>query len=286
MAASNPEFPRRLVDGEQPGAALIARALAEPPAGPSELQSWQRLDARLARPPVRWALPAALVVVVAAAALVMWQRKPAPSLSLTPELLPRPASVARGVPPAPEPAPERTDVAKAPPLRPKAVPPARRETSAGECAELAKGGKYQAASTCYGSVAGGDSMDAELALYEKARLEAKALGQSAQALATLDEHTRRFAGGVLTSEVELTRIELLSQLGRRDEALRGIERGLQSTLGRERGADLQVMKAELLSVSGACSEALGAVRLARQAGVHASRLQASEQRCGSPNEAP
>jgi hypothetical protein len=129
-------------------------------------------------------------------------------------------------------------------------------------------------------------MDAELALYEKARLEARALGQSAQALSTLDEHARRFPGGVLTTEVELTRIELLSQLGRRGEALSAIERGLQGVLGRERGGDLQVLRAELASEQGDCPKALEAAQLARQAGVHPSRLEATERRCQPDTKKP
>lgn len=122
-------------------------------------------------------------------------------------------------------------------------------------------------------------MAAELALYEKARLQAKAIGQPAQALATLDEHGQRFPGGVLSTEVGLTRIELLSQLGKRSQALSAIERGLQGALGRERGGDLQVLRADLLAAQGDCAAALEAVRLARQAGVHPSRLAATERRC-------
>jgi hypothetical protein len=122
-------------------------------------------------------------------------------------------------------------------------------------------------------------MDAELALYEKARIEAKALGKSSQALVTLDEHARRFPGGVLSTEVELTRIELLSQLGRRAEALHAIDRGLQGALGRERGGDLQVLRAELLSAGGECTAALEAARLASQAGAHETRLKTTQQRC-------
>jgi hypothetical protein len=168
----------------------------------------------------------------------------------------------------------------------RALAPAARESDAGQCSQLAKAGQYAAASACYGKVAHGSSMGAELALYEKARLEAKAMGQSSQALATLDEHARRFPSGVLTTEVELTRIELLSQLGRSAEALSAIDRGLHGALGRERGGDLQVLRAELLSGQGDCTGALAAAQAAQQAGAHPSRLEATARRCHQEAETP
>lgn len=286
MASSNPDFPRRLVEGEDPAAALIARALAEPTPGPTEQHSWEKLSRRSERVVPRWALPAAAFALSAAAFLV-WFLQPAPAPSLGPDVWAR--STAATPLPAPEPSSDSApadDVAHAPKERPKAVAPAKREGDAGQCSQLAKAGQYPAAADCYGNVARGSSMDAELALYEKARLEAKALGQSARALATLNEHRQRFAGGVLTTEVELTRIELLSQLGRRAEALQAIERGLGGTLGRERGGDLQVLRAELLSAGGDCAAAREAATLARQAGAHASRLKTAEQRCPAPTETP
>lgn len=279
MATSNPDFPTRLVEGEDQAAALIARALAEPAPGPTEQQSWDKLSHRSQRLTPRWALPAAAFALSAAAFLV-WFLQPAPAPSLSPDVWAR--STAATPLPAPAPSsesPPADDVAPAPKERPKAVASAKRESDAGQCSQLAKAGQYPAAADCYGNVARGSSMDAELALYEKARLEAKALGQSARAVATLDEHRQRFAGGVLTTEVELTRIELLSQLGRRAEALQAIERGLGGTLGRERGGDLQVLRAELLSAGGDCTAAREAAALARAAGAHASRLKATEQRC-------
>ena len=283
MARSNPEFPRRLADGEGKAAALLARALAEPVSGPSEQQSWYKLRSRGARPAWRWALPA-VALGLSGLALVVWLARPAPAPSLGPDVWAHPTAAAPFVVPTPPAEVKVTDVAPVQSERPKLATSPHREGDAGGCSQLAKAGQYSAAITCYGGVARGSSMDAELALYEKARLEAKALGQSSQALATLDEHARRFPGGVLSSEVELTRIELLSQLGRGAEALRAIDRALPAALGRERGGDLQVLRAELLSAGGDCPAALEAARLARQAGAHASRLKTSEQRCPTPLE--
>ncbi len=282
MATSNPEFPRRLAEGDDPTAALIARALAEPVPGPSEQQSWRKLRSRGARSAPRWAMPAVACAFAAVAAL-FWLGRPAPAPTVAPDVW------TRGPATAPQmPLTDASNQAKAPEPpavaseRPKTLTSAARENDAAQCSQQAKAGQYEAAAACYGRAARGGSMGAELALYEKARLEAKALGKSSLALGTLDEHARRFPGGVLTTEVELTRIELLSQLGRRAEALSAIERGLQGALGRERRGDLLVLRAELLGAQGDCTAALEAARLARQAGAHPARLEATERRCQSP----
>lgn len=287
MPTSHPEFPTRLAEGQDPAAELIVRALAEPLLGPTEQQSWQRLSQRSQRSTPRWALPA-VAFGLSALALVVWLARPAaaPSTSLGPDVWAQPPPRLPQAEPAPSSAAQLPEKPPMPSEHAKAVAPAARESDAGQCSQLAKTGQYAAAATCYGRVARGNSMDSELALYEKARLEARALGQSSQALTTLDEHARRFPGGVLTTEVELTRIELLSHLGRRAEALSAIERGLQGALGRERGGDLQVLRAELSSAQGDCVKALEAAQLARQAGVHPSRLEASERRCQPQAEKP
>lgn len=287
MATSHPEFPTRLAEGDDRAAALIVRALAEPLPGPSEMQSWQRLSRHSQRPAARWALPA-VAFGLSALAVLVWLARPAaaPTTSLGPDVWAQPARQPPAAVPVPSSAAQLAEKPSVPSERPKVLAPVARESDAGQCSQLAKTGQYAAAATCYGHVARGNSMDAELALYEKARLEARALGQSSQALTTLEEHARRFPGGVLMTEVELTRIELLSQLGRRAEALNAIERGLQGVLGRERGGDLQVLRAELSSAQGDCVNALEAAQLARQAGVHPSRIEASERRCQREAETP
>lgn len=286
MARTHLEFPERLVHADNSSATLIQRALAEPALGPSEQRSWQRLQERSRLPSARWVWPV-LAFAAAAAALLLW-RQPNQDPALRPEvLLPRPSPVAPAAPldstlHSPEPAPvPRVE-------RPKgsASGAASADTDTTACAKLAQAADYEAAAACYGRLARGTSMASELALYEKARLESKALGRSAQALTTLDEHARRFAGGVLATEVGLTRIELLSQLGRRTEALSAIEQGLQGPLGRERGADLLVMRAELLTTQGDCGAALEAAQKARDAGVHPSRLETVERRCSAATPAP
>lgn len=280
MARTHLEFPERLVDADSRSAALIQRALAEPAPGPSEQRSWQRLQERSRRASSRWVWPVS-AFAVAAAALLLW-REPSQDPALRPEvLLPRPAPVA---PAAPLDSALRSEPAPVPRVeKPKASASgaASADSDTAACIKLAQAADYEAAAACYGKLARGNSMASELALYEKARLESKALGRPAQALATLDEHARRFSGGVLATEVGLTRIELLSQLGRRAEALSAIEQGLQGALGRERGADLLVLRAELLTAQGDCASALEAAQKARDAGVHPSRLETVERRCSA-----
>jgi tetratricopeptide (TPR) repeat protein len=277
MVPQSPEFPRRLAEGEDGRARLIGRALAEPIGGPSEQHSWHALQSRLVPAPWRWALPAVALGLSALAAL-FWLGRPSPAPALRADVWQQ----ARATAPAPAPSsiePKAASLPKLPVEKTRAPSSAQRESEAPRCAALAKTGQYEAAVVCYGRAASGNSIDAELSLYEKARLEAKALGKSAQALATLDEHARRFPGGVLTTEVELTRIELLSQLGRRDEALAAITRSLGGALGHERGADLQVLRADLSAAKGDCATALEAAELARQAGAHPSRLETAARLC-------
>ena len=286
MAASNPEFPSRLTDGEDRAAGVIQRALAEPAIGPSERQSWRKLQHRQAR-----ALPRRSVVALACAfsfaVLVAWfvRVNHEPSASLRPDVWSptgaptAAASVAGRAAPGTLAPPAAAELA--PPAPAKSAGRPQPETSATRCAKFARDGEYDSATRCYDRVARGSGMPAELALYEKARLESKAMGHGALALLTLDEHRRRFPAGVLAAEVGITRIELLTQLGRPSDALTAIDQALQSPLGRERGGDLQVLRSDLLSAQGDCSAALDAARMAQQLGVHPSRLVAAERRCSA-----
>ena len=153
--------------------------------------------------------------------------------------------------------------------------------NASGCSDMARKGHLEEAADCYSRIAEGNSMAAELALYERARLESRALGRGAAALATLDEHARRFPQGVLSTEAGLTRIELLTRLGRTNDALTAIEKALSGPIGKERGGDLYALRGELLSSRGDCSGANAAFALARSQGVPPSRPLAGEKRCAN-----
>lgn len=283
------KFPPRLSEGDDRRAELIRRALAEPVLGPSEQRSWQRLSSR-SKPALPRLLLPAVAVGLALTAFALWHESPRADSLLKPEVLPHAALPRASAEPSNAPAPpvaapassERHKVPRAD-SSPSAVASAT-EADAAPCATLAKAAAYVDATDCYARIARGSSMTSELALYEKARLEAKALGKPSLALTTLDEHTRRFPGGVLRSEVAFTRIDLLSQLGRRAEALAAIDESLHGALGQERAGDLQAMRAGLLAANRECAAALEAAQAARQAGVHPSRLEAVERRC--PTAAP
>jgi tetratricopeptide (TPR) repeat protein len=166
---------------------------------------------------------------------------------------------------------------KSPALVSSAPPGVPEDTSV--CANYARDGKIEQATDCYDGIARGTSVAAELALYEKARLESRALGNREQALRSLNEHSARFPKGVLHAEVSMTRIELLTRLGRTKEALLAIENALKGTVGQERGADLYALRGDLLSVQHDCDAAIEDYAEAKRLGVHPSRISAGMKRC-------
>jgi hypothetical protein len=74
------------------------------------------------------------------------------------------------------------------------------------------------------------------------------------ALALLDQHNVRFAGGPLRTEAELVRVEALLQDGRRGDALRLLDPLKAPWSGRRR--DLLVSRGELRAQAGRCAEAM------------------------------
>lgn len=109
------------------------------------------------------------------------------------------------------------------------------------CLEEA-GRDARAAELCFAQRATGAGLSAEMALYEMARLRRDVLRDALGALNALNDYRQRFPLGSLRHEVDITRIELLSQLGRSREALRESEALLFSPSGRERAAELHVLR--------------------------------------------
>lgn len=95
---------------------------------------------------------------------------------------------------------------------------------------------------CYRSVADGDGLAAEAALFELARLTAAQPSRREQALVLLDEHGRRFPQGALRGEVAELRIRTLYELGRDAEALRASEEALGTPWGRVLSAKLHLLR--------------------------------------------
>ncbi len=305
-------FSTRLVENTDAIGQLLREGLEEHARFPGESSAWYRLLQKRERTSRRLAMPVGTVLAVVGAcamALVWWANHDQGSqrLSANPEtLLPiRPS--------APEPSQaiaatrslaglalksrrlgaSKVDDKPGNPLPDNSevegtdtpAPGDEATKNAAGCSEMARKGHLEEAADCYSRIAQGDSMAAELALYEKARLESRALGRRAAALTTLDEHARRFPHGVLSTEAGLTRIELLTRLGRTEDALDAIEKALSGPIGKERGGDLYALRGELLSSRGDCSGANAAFALARSLGVPPSRPLAGEKRCANDIDA-
>ena len=141
-------------------------------------------------------------------------------------------------------APEQTR-APARQLPPGATPPrAARATDSAriDCLDMARRGDPRAAEVCFSQRASGIGLTAEMALYEMARLRRDVMRDAGGALAALDDYRQRFPLGSLRSEVDLSRIELLSQLGHSRDALRESEALLKSPSGRERAGELRLLR--------------------------------------------
>jgi len=292
MTGQPVRYPPRLVEGDSAAGRLLRASLMEALPGPHEARSWAGLAARRAarrRRLAPCALAAAAAATLGVGALVSLARPPA-AISLAAEALPPAPATAAPMTQEPVPAAQNRLVEV---QRPRPAPPAPSgaPSSAAAAAPVDAGGDttvctrlvrerhYDEALACYERLAQGGRMSAELALYEKARLESRALGAPERALATLDAHRRRFPGGVLGAEVTLTRIELLAQLGRTAEALDEIAVALAGALGAERAGDLHALRGDLLADRGDCAGARGEYAAARAANVHPSRLARGEARC-------
>jgi len=150
------------------------------------------------------------------------------------------------------PRPSRPSLARAeepnPPPAEAVVAPASEGSSSGgavACAQLARVGASEQALACYAQLASGAGMSAELALFEQARLEGKALRQPDRALRTLDDYRRRFPDGSLRGEVMLAQIDWLLAAGNSAGALRIVDEALASGLLLERADELARLRATL-----------------------------------------
>ena len=114
-----------------------------------------------------------------------------------------------------------------------------------DCLELARRGESRAAERCFDRRATGSGLGAEMALYEVARLRRDVLSDAVGALAALSAYRERFARGSLRNEVDLSRVELLADLGRSADALRESAALLGAASGRERAAELHQLRGDV-----------------------------------------
>ena len=114
-----------------------------------------------------------------------------------------------------------------------------------DCLELARHGEPRAAERCFDQRAAGSGLGAEMALYEMARLRRDVLSDAVGALAALSAYRERFERGSLRNEVDLSRVELLAELGRSADALRESAALLAGASGRERAAELHFLRGDV-----------------------------------------
>ena len=114
-----------------------------------------------------------------------------------------------------------------------------------DCSDIL-GKDAKAAEHCYAQRAAASSgLSAEAALYELARVRRDVQRDANGALAALNDYRERFPHGSLRNEVGLSRVELLSELGRSREALSETEALLDTAKGRERAAELYVLRGDI-----------------------------------------
>ncbi len=130
-------------------------------------------------------------------------------------------------------------------IAPESSAPSK-STDAALCRTHLRNGEPQAAQDCYVAAAKGHGLSAEMALYEVARLRRDVLKDPLGALSALDEYEARFQSGTLAPEVRVARVQLLSRLGRSDEALEASEVLLATTAGHSRAAELRLLRGNLL----------------------------------------
>lgn len=152
----------------------------------------------------------------------------------------------------------RNQAAAAQNVLPSAAPNARPElravpdgTSAkvseiSTCRNYVREGKPRVAQDCYLDAATGKGLSAEMALYEVARLRRDVLSNPSGSLAALDEYEARYPTGTFGPEVRIARVELLSRLGRYDEALKASGQELATPLGRSREPELRLLRGNLM----------------------------------------
>ncbi len=137
--------------------------------------------------------------------------------------------------------------ARAPERPPQAAASTRIVPDQAGCQRLVRLGQSRDAEQCYLDIArSGRGLAGEMAWYELARLRRDVLGNPAGALGALDEYERRYPGGSLSPEVEMSRVDLLARLGRVNEALDASERLLTTATGRARQCELRMVRGNLM----------------------------------------
>jgi hypothetical protein len=254
---SLPPNPRRLSrDGDETGR-LLRSAEVEFREKLDESGAFKSVErARRRRLIGAWALSgSALVVAVAVISQGAARIGQGPlEISLAPERLPSPAAPE----PLPPPSVNEVPATRVEPPR-QAAASARpieveRPNEAG-CERLAAAGDSERALSCFGTLARGEGLVAEVASYKAARISFESLRDPRRALRLLDEHGARFPSGTMRGEVRWLRVQSLERAGRYDEALTESEALLAAPEGRSLSSDLHWLRARIYEERRDCQRA-------------------------------
>lgn len=193
-----------LVMASGPVGDLVRRYDAELLEAADEPRAWLRLDAELsARPTRAWRFPVALLLTtgalsLAAVLLYSWHARAPEGIAPTAEVFGHSEAKqnrSAAAPPVSLPAPSAS-AAKGPTTKPA---PSAEQAS---CDALVKAQAFGRAAACYEHRAQGSGLDAELALYELARLRLNALGDAAGAARACELYRARFPGGSFRAQID------------------------------------------------------------------------------------
>jgi len=232
---------------------LLRRAEAEFRDDLDEARAFQKLEAVRRQRAMRIFVASSSVFAVAAAALIIAGRarmgQNSSDFALEAEVLRKPGNAQRVEPspvastvPLPLEAPAAVVRSVTPPSASVVSPP----PTEAECRRWSTSGRNERAQDCFRALARSASgVQAEVALYEAARLAADPLHEPARALALLEEHENRFPASSLRAEVRWLKIRSLSQAGRFDAALRESETLLGSPEGRALTTELHLLRGRI-----------------------------------------
>lgn len=240
----NADPPRLVTDDSELGRLLrAANDRYRQPA--DELQAWKRFETNYtaARERSRRRLAYALIPLAAAAAYALFVRRhaapqPWAAADTAAVLMPKQA-------PEPEPSVESSRAFPSAIEIHQAPVAATVSNRTLDCQLALAHGPARDKATCLEHTASGDTLEAQRAIVELARIKERQLQDPAGAINALRDYRRRFPDGALKGEVDFALVELLPKTGQAREALKESEALLSTAWGRRRSSELRLMRGRL-----------------------------------------